>query len=114
VFRALDLATGRVVWSRDGIGGFVEAKPLVAGGLVVFGAWDGLLYAFDAATGRPVWTWRGEKTSLFYSPAACWPVAAAGKVFVVDPGPWMTALELDTGRELWGTDNWAVRESLGV
>jgi outer membrane protein assembly factor BamB len=114
VFRAIKLATGRLLWSQDGIGGFVEAKPLVAGGLVVFGAWDGQLYALDAATGRPVWTWRGEKQSVYYSPAACWPVAANGKVFVVDPGPWMTALELGTGRELWGTDNWAVRESLGL
>ena len=114
IFRAIELATGRVVWSEDGIDGFIEAKPLVAGGLVVFGAWDGRLYALDAATGRPVWTWQGEKESRFYSPAACWPVAGNGKVFVVAPDPWMTALELGTGRELWGTDNWAVRESLGL
>ena len=53
VFRAIDLATGRLVWSQDGIEGFVETKPLVAGGLVVFGAWDGRLYALDALTGRP-------------------------------------------------------------
>jgi len=26
----------------------------------------------------------------------------------------MTALELGTGREIWGTDNWAVRESIGI
>jgi outer membrane protein assembly factor BamB len=114
VFRAIELATGRLVWSEDAIDGFVEAKPLVAGGLVVFGAWDGRLYALDAATGRPVWTWRGEKESPFYSPAACWPVAGNGRVFVVAPDPWMTAIELGTGRELWGTDNWAVRESLGI
>jgi len=114
VFRAIDLATGRVLWSRDGIDGFVEARPLVADGLVVFGAWDGLVRALDAATGRPVWTWQGEKESVYYSAAACWPVAANGRVFVVDPGPWMTSIELGTGRELWGTDNWAVRESLGL
>jgi outer membrane protein assembly factor BamB len=114
IFRAIDLATGRVVWSQDGIEGFVETKALVAGGLVIFGAWGGGLYALDAATGRPVWTWRGQKESPFYAPAACWPVAGNGKVFVVDPVPWLTAFELGTGRELWGTDNWAVRESLGV
>jgi len=114
VFRAIDLASGRLVWSEDAIEGFVEAKPLVAGGLVVFGAWDGRLYALDAATGRPIWTWQGEKQSVFYSPAACWPVAANGRVFIVAPDPWMTAIELGTGRELWGTDNWAVRESIGI
>lgn len=114
VFRAIELATGRVLWSEEGIAGFVEAKPLVADGLVVFGAWDGRLYGLDAETGRPVWMWQGEKASVYYSPAACWPVAANGKVFIVDPGPWMTALELGTGRELWGTDNWPVRESIGI
>jgi outer membrane protein assembly factor BamB len=114
VFRAIDLASGRPLWSQNGIGGFVETKPLVAGGLVVFGAWDGLLYALDAQTGQTVWTWKGEKPSRFYSPAACWPVAANGRAFIVAPDPWMTAIELGTGREIWGTDNWAVRESIGI
>jgi outer membrane protein assembly factor BamB len=114
VFRAIDLATGRTIWSHDGIEGFVETKPLVAAGLVVFGAWDGRLYALDAKTGRSVWTWIGERASPFYSPAACWPVAANGRVFIVTPDPCMTAIDLATGREIWGTDNWAVRESIGL
>lgn len=114
VFRALRLATGQVAWSHNGIEGFVETRPLVAGGRVVFGAWDGRLYALDAKTGEVAWTWQGERTSRFYSPAACWPVASAGRVFVVAPDRMMTAIELDTGRELWGTDNLSVRESLGI
>jgi outer membrane protein assembly factor BamB len=114
VFRSIDLATGRTLWSHDGIEAFVETRPLVASGLVIFGAWDGKLYALDAKTGRLVWTWTGERTSTFYSPAACWPVAANGCVFIVTPGPWMSAIELATGREIWGTDNWAVRESIGL
>jgi outer membrane protein assembly factor BamB len=114
VFRAIDLASGRLVWKAEGIEGFVETKPLVAGGLVVFGAWDGRLHALDAATGRPIWSWTGEHASVFYSPAACWPVAGNGRVFIVAPDPWMTAIELASGRGLWGTDNWAVRESIGV
>ena len=114
VFRAIDLVSGRSVWSHDGIDGFVETKPLVAGDLVVFGAWDGRLYALDVKTGKPVWTWTGERQSRYYSPAACWPVAAAGRVFIVTPGPWMTALDLASGQEIWGTDNLAVRESIGI
>jgi outer membrane protein assembly factor BamB len=114
VFRAIDLATGRPVWSHSGVDGFVETKPLVAGGRVVFGAWDGLLYALGSSDGRLAWTWRGERESRYYSPAACWPVAGNGRVFVVAPNPWMTALDLETGREAWGTDNWAVRESIGL
>jgi len=114
IFRAIDLATGRVLWRAEGIGGFVETKPLVAGGLAVFGAWDGRLYALDVKTGQPSWTWRGDKPSPFYSPAACWPVAANGRVFIVSPEPWLAGIELETGRALWGTDNWAVRESIGL
>ncbi len=114
VFRAVDLASGRLVWQTEGIEGFVETKPLVAGSVVAFGAWDGRLHALDAATGRPLWSWTGERPSVFYSPAACWPVAGNGKVFIVAPDPWMTAIELVSGRGLWGTDNWAVRESIGV
>jgi outer membrane protein assembly factor BamB len=81
---------------------------------VVFGAWDGRLHALDAAMGKPLWSWMGERESVFYSPAACWPVAGNGRVFIVSPDPWMTAIELGSGRGLWGTDNWAVRESIGV
>jgi outer membrane protein assembly factor BamB len=114
VFRAVELASGRPVWSYDGIEGFVETKPLVSGDRVVFGAWDGCLYALDRRTGTLAWKWQGDKPSPFYSPAACWPVAANGRVFIVTPNPWMTAIDLASGRELWGTDNWAVRESIGL
>lgn len=114
IFRAIRVSTGDIVWGQDGIDGFIEARPLVAGGLVVFGAWDGRLYALEAKTGRMVWTWQGEQASPFYAPAACWPVAAAGRVFIVAPDRMMTAIELASGRELWGTDNITVRESVGL
>lgn len=113
-FDALGLAKGNVVWSRRGTGGFVETKPLVADGKVVFGAWDGRLYALDEKTGELAWTWQGDRPSPFYSPAACWPVAANGRVFIVAPDRKMAAIELDTGSEVWRTDRWAVRESIGL
>lgn len=114
VFRAIDLATGHSVWSHAGIEGFVETRPLVADGKVVFGAWAGRLYALDEKTGQLAWTWQGDRSSPLYSPAACWPVAANGRVFTVAPDRRITALELATGREVWRTDRWAVRESLGL
>jgi len=114
VFRALDLATGQAVWSHEGIEGFVETRPLIADGKVVFGAWDGRLYALDEKTGQLGWTWRGDRPSPLYSPAACWPVAVNGRVFIVAPDKRMTAIDLATGHEVWRTDRWAVRESLGL
>jgi len=114
VFRALDLATGQAVWSHEGIEGFVETRLLVADGKVVFGAWDGRLYALDEKTGQLAWKWQGDRPSPLYSPAACWPVAANGRVFIVAPDKRMTAVDLATGHEVWRTDRWAVRESIGL
>ncbi len=113
-FRALDASSGRLLWRYDGLDGFVETRPLLYGGLVIFGAWDMNLRALDAKTGRLVWSWRGDRPGLLYSPAGCWPVAAAGRVFIVAPDRRLTALEAATGRELWRTDRWPVWESIGL
>ncbi len=113
-FRALDAMTGRTVWRHGSVGGFVETRPLVADGLVVFGAWDGVLYTLDERTGDLAWTWRGDRPHRLYAPAACWPVGAEGRVFIVAPDRKMTAIETATGREIWRTGDWSVRESLGI
>ncbi len=114
VFRALDSTTGKILWRHGGIGGFVEAKPLLAEGRAIFGAWDGNLYALNAKNGNLAWTWRGDRPLLLYSPAACWPVRAEGLVFIVAPDRRMTAIEIATGRQVWRSDRWAVRESIGI
>lgn len=113
-FRALSLADGRPVWEFGGVAGFVETRPLVHDGKVIFGSWGGPLYALDARTGAPVWTWWGDKPGALLSPAACWPVAAAGKVFIVAPDRMMTALDVRTGAQLWRTGEQVVRESIGL
>ena len=113
-FRALDLATGKRVWEFDGLGGFVETRPLVHGGKLIFGAWDQHLYALDARTGKLAWKWKGGQPGVLYSPAACWPVAAGGKVFIVAPDRMMTAVDAATGAQLWRTNTWQVRESIGL
>jgi outer membrane protein assembly factor BamB/predicted phosphodiesterase len=114
VFRALDLATGKLKWQFDGLSGFVETKPLVYDGKVIFGAWDQYLYALDATTGKLAWRWRGDKPGTLLSPAACWPIAADGKVFIVAPDREMTALDARTGEQIWRTSAYAVRESIGL
>lgn len=113
-FRALDLKTGRLVWEFGEVAGFVEARPAVYGGNVIFGAWDEHLYALNARTGQLAWKWTGDRPGTLLSPAACWPVAAAGKVFIVAPDRKMTALEAATGREIWRTADYVVRESIGI
>jgi outer membrane protein assembly factor BamB/predicted MPP superfamily phosphohydrolase len=113
-FRALNLATGEPVWEFSGIGNYVETRPLLYKDKVIFGAWDEHLYALSAATGELVWKWKGEQRGALLSPAACWPVAAHGKVFVVAPDRKMTAIESATGDQVWRTGEYVVRESIGL
>jgi len=94
--------------------GYVETKPLLADGKVIFGAWDNTLYALDKETGKECWKWTGGLTRMHFSPAAVWPVAAHGKVFITDPQRAMTAIDIETGKTLWRTFRSMVRESIGL
>jgi len=115
-FRALQLATGAVVWDFDQVRGFVVDKPLVYGGTVYFGCWGNDLYALNKTTGRLIWKWNNGSTNRMYSPAACWPVAAGGRLFVVAPDQVMTAFDAATGAVLWRSraPKLRVRESMGL
>jgi outer membrane protein assembly factor BamB/predicted MPP superfamily phosphohydrolase len=113
-FRALDLASGKLRWEFRGLGGFVEAKPLLYQGKVIFGAWDQHLYALEAKTGKLAWKWKGDHPGVLLSPAACWPVGAKDKTFIVAPDRRMTALDAATGRQIWRTGDYVVRESIGL
>jgi len=113
-FRALNLTDGKLAWEFAGLGGFVETKPLVFGDKVIFAAWDQQLYALEAATGKLAWKWKGDKAGVLFSPAACWPIAADGRVFIVAPDRRMTAIDAATGTQIWRTGDYMVRESIGL
>ncbi len=113
-FCALDLRSGRLLWKHDGIEGFVETRPLVYRGLVVFGAWDTRLYALRTVDGTLAWSWSNGSPSRLLSPAACWPVASHGKIFIVAPDRAMTAIDAATGRAVWRSTAHRVRESIGL
>lgn len=113
-FRAIDIQTGKVVWSYDQVKGYIETKPLIADDKVIFSAWDNTLYALDKATGKEIWKWTGGLTRMHFSPAAVWPVASNGKVFIADPQRAMTAVNLQTGETIWRTFRSQVRETIGL
>jgi outer membrane protein assembly factor BamB/predicted phosphodiesterase len=112
-FRAIDLNTGKLNWEFSGIGEFVETKPLVYHEKVIFGSWDSYLYALNIIDGTLAWKWHGTEGFL-YSPAACWPVAANGKIFIVAPDRIATAIDAETGETIWRTNKYQVRESIGI
>ena len=113
-FRAIDIQTGKVVWSYDQVKGYIETKPLVVDDKVIFSAWDNTLYALEKATGKEIWKWTGGLTRMHFSPAAVWPVASNGKVFIADPQRAMTAVNLQNGETVWRTFRSQVRETIGL
>jgi len=113
-FRAIDLRSGAVKWEFKGISGFIETKPLVYQGKVIFGAWDTYLYALNTKDGSLAWKWSNGRPGALYSPAACWPVGAKGKIFIVAPDRHMTAIDAATGTTVWRSNQFQVRETVGV
>jgi outer membrane protein assembly factor BamB/predicted phosphodiesterase len=113
-FRAIDLSSGKLKWVFDGVGAFVETKPLLYKGKVIFGAWDTYLYALNTNDGSLAWKWSNGNKTLNLSPAACWPVASGGKIFIVAPDRAMTAIDAETGTTVWRSSRYQVREMIGV
>lgn len=113
VFRAHRLKDGKLVWQYDRILNFVETRPLLYRGAVYFGSWGNSFYALDQKEGTLLWK-REKYANRMFSPAAVWPVAAKGKVFIVAPDRRMTALEASSGKEIWDSGKWSCRESIGL
>lgn len=51
---------------------------------------------------------------MHYSPAAVWPVATAGRIFIAAPDRVLSAIDASTGRTLWRTAESTVRETVGL
>ena len=113
-FRAIDVKTGKLRWEYTDVKGYIETRPLIYEGKVIFGAWDNNLYALDKESGRELWKWNGNLTRMHFSPAAVWPVAANGKVFITDPQRAMTAIDANSGKTIWRTFQSTVRETIGL
>ena len=114
IFRAIDLRHGEIIWEYPDVGSFVETKPLIYQNKIYFGAWDGYLYALNQGNGELEWKWHTGKNSPLYSPAACWPVAADGKIFVATPDRYLSAIRVVDGQTIWRDNHWKFRETVGV
>ncbi|WP_139307941.1 outer membrane protein assembly factor BamB family protein [Pontibacter flavimaris] len=115
-FRALNLKNGKKLWEFDQVKDFVVTKPLFYNNKVYFGSWGNDFYALNAATGKLEWKWNNGSPNRMFSPAACYPVATGGKVFIVAPDRYMTSLDANTGAEVWRKQmkDVRVRESMGL
>jgi len=112
-FYKIDAKTGKINWQFPGVSGLMQGKPVIAGSSVIFGAWDTYLYCLDKNSGTLRWKWSNGKSQKLYSPGNIYPVCSCGKVFIVAPDRYMTALDIMTGKEIWRTNRHQVRESIG-
>lgn len=81
-------------WGMEGWDAYVSS-PVVADGLVVFGAGDGSVYALELATGQEVWRFDTEGR------IRSTPAIADGIVFVGSADGFVYALGLADGSERW-------------
>ena len=110
----INASSGAVVWQFNDMEGFVQVKPCVTDKEVIFGAWDCHLYCVDKITGKLNWKWNNGHAAILYSPANVGPAVANGKVFLVAPDRYFTVLDLQTGTQLYRTNEHQVRESMGM
>jgi outer membrane protein assembly factor BamB len=114
VIRALRAASGEVQWTAY-TGGPITYPPSVEQGRLVVGSGDGWVYAFEAASGRPLWRFRAapaeRKIPVYGKLASTWPVASGalvenGGVYAAAgiasyDGTHVYALDAATGRIRW-------------
>lgn len=113
-FQAWNVDKHRLVWKYDSINNYCQAAPVVSGSDVIFGAWDTNLRNLDKKTGRLKWQWNNGVKQNLYSPGNVVPVVTDNKVVIVAPDRVTTALDRNSGTQLWREKNeHKVRESLG-
>jgi outer membrane protein assembly factor BamB len=116
--RALDAATGALVW-RFVAGGPIRLAPSVAGGRVFVASDDGWITCLDAGTGTVRWRFHAAQEGRKYigngRMISRWPcrtsVLPVGDTVYCTAGMWPTegiyvyALDAATGMERWGNDS---------
>lgn len=95
-FFRTDLNAGTVVWYNEDSLDEIFETPAVDENYVVFGSYDGNVYALYRETGERVWTFEtdGVPTS---------PVIAANTVLITSDGI-LHLLDIDSGEEVWSQE----------
>lgn len=115
---AIDLKTRKLQWLFHARGG-ISSTPAVADGVVVFLGRDGRIQALEAASGKPLWSFRTQGESVFAAHGMFglpktgepvpdpWdlylssPLVHAGRVYVGSSDQHVYALDARTGALAW-------------
>lgn len=113
-FTALDLKSGKKIWTQKILGGPMVSKPVIQGDMIIFGAWDRYLYSLDKRSGSVNWKWSNGSSVINFSPASVIPVIRNDVVYIAAPDRYLSAIDMSTGTTLWRTNQATVRESIGI
>jgi outer membrane protein assembly factor BamB/predicted phosphodiesterase len=113
-FRAISMESGKEIWELEGLEGPVVSKPIIYNQVLLFGAWDKYLYAYDLGRRELKWKWSNGSSVINYSPAACIPVVKDDVVYIAAPDRYLSAIDINNGKTLWRTNEATVRESIGI
>jgi eukaryotic-like serine/threonine-protein kinase len=103
--RVLGYEPGMTVWSSPALGA-------VGGRALLFaGSYDRSLYAFDAATGEPLWKF--TTGGGIYGAPVLWDDRGQARIFVASSDRLIYALDADDGRRIWNHQVEEYRPTLG-
>ncbi len=112
--RAIDIHHGEVKWQYCQLGNYILTRPLVYKNKLYFGCWDTYFYALNIKDGTLAWRWTNGRSNTKLSPASVWPVATEGRIFITAPDRFWTCLDAETGAQIWRTNQYKVRETVGL
>lgn len=113
-FYKINIENGKVIWKFDNINGSTQSYPILHQDKIIFGVWDTHLYCLYKIDGKLIWKWNNTHSNILFSPGNVRPVASYDKVFIVAPDRYMTAIDLYSGKQIWRTNQYKVRESMGI
>lgn len=111
-FHAVDALSGKDIWVSDGYPGYMEARPCTDGKNIYIGGWEGRFWGIDRKTGNKVWE-HNIGRGRYFSPGACWPIYADGKIFVQSSDKVLRAYN-PSGEIVWENTSAQGRESMGI
>jgi eukaryotic-like serine/threonine-protein kinase len=103
-FFCLDLQTGKELWKASAPKGGFEGAAGFSGDLVIAGSIDGFIYAWNAATGAPVWKFETE--GEVHAASNIWKDPASGqeRVFIGSHDYKLYCLDPKDGKKVWDAE----------